>query len=69
MDRLGDVFCFIFQGLPGKDGLPGRKGEKGEIGIVGMRGIKVSSVFVYMCMRQCLFILYGFNLEATFRGG
>lgn len=36
-------FKFVFQGLPGKDGLPGRKGDKGEFGTVGLRGIKVKA--------------------------
>lgn len=39
----GDDFTFVFQGLPGKDGLLGRKGDKGEFGAVGLRGIKVKA--------------------------
>lgn len=48
-DRTGDDFSFVFQGLPGKDGVLGRKGEKGELGVVGLRGIKVKASIMSGC--------------------
>lgn len=42
MERGGD-FSFVFQGMPGTDGLLGRKGDKGELGVVGLRGTKVKA--------------------------
>lgn len=53
-DRTGDDFAFVFQGMPGTDGLLGRKGDKGELGVVGLRGTKVkASIMAGSIQRIC----------------